>query len=713
MPQIELLDQQTIDKIAAGEVVDRPSSVVKELVENAIDAGATAVTIEIQDGGSSMIRITDNGCGIEKEQISLAFCRHSTSKIRQAADLLEIHSLGFRGEALSSIAAVSQVELITKPARQLIGCRYRIEGGQEKQLEEIGAPNGTTVFVRNLFYNTPARRKFLKTAKTEGGYVASLVEQLAFSHPEIAFKFLMNGRMKLHTSGNGELKDIIYQIYGRSIAGNLLPLSGTFEHFSVSGYIGKPLISRGNRNFETYFVNGRYIRSKLLAKAIEDGYHGFLMQHKFPLTVLHLSIDGRMVDVNVHPNKMEMRISGQEEIYRQISELVHHTLQQQELIPEVLPGGRDMPQDSRTAGVSGAGTPAAEASKTGTPVEEATGTGTSAAEVLGADTFAAGNPETGASAEKSFNTGTSAAKAPGTETSSAEVPGIGTAAAKVSGTVTTAAETSGTDSSASEKPREAERPRASAAFPAHPGDTAPEPFEAHRLEQIRQSVAKDSPYEKKYQYHQETLKLGEGAGGEKLLSSQARPNYRILGQLFETYWLLEYNDHLYIVDQHAAHEKVLYERTMQAFQTRQFYAQLISPPMILDLTIQEQELMDRFHGYFEEMGFELEPFGDGAWAVRGIPANLFQLNGKELFLALIDELSDLPDSEAPVVVREKIASMSCKAAVKGNQNLSRPEAEKLLDELLTLENPYFCPHGRPVIISMSHYEIDKKFKRIL
>lgn len=673
MPQIELLDQQTIDKIAAGEVVDRPSSVVKELVENAIDAGATAVTIEIQDGGSSMIRITDNGCGIEKEQISLAFCRHSTSKIRQAADLMEIHSLGFRGEALSSIAAVSQVELITKPARQLIGCRYRIEGGQEKQLEEIGAPNGTTVFVRNLFYNTPARRKFLKTAKTEGGYVASLVEQLAFSHPEIAFKFLMNGRMKLHTSGNGELKDIIYQIYGRSIAGNLLPLSGTFEHFSVSGYIGKPLISRGNRNFETYFVNGRYIRSKLLAKAIEDGYHGFLMQHKFPLTVLHLSIDGRMVDVNVHPNKMEMRISGQEEIYRQISELVHHTLQQQELIPEVLPGGRDMPQDSRTAGASGAGTPA----------EEDTGTGTSAAEVLGADTSAAGNPETG----------TAAVKASGTGTSSAEFPG--------------------TDLSASEKPREAERPRASAASPAHPGDTAPEPFEAHRLEQIRQSVAKDSPYEKKYEYHQETLKLGEGAGGEKLLSRQARPNYRILGQLFETYWLLEYNDHLYIVDQHAAHEKVLYERTMQAFQTRQFYAQLISPPMILDLTIQEQELMDRFHGYFEEMGFELEPFGDGAWAVRGIPANLFQLNGKELFLALIDELSDLPDSEAPAVVREKIASMSCKAAVKGNQNLSRPEAEKLLDELLTLENPYFCPHGRPVIISMSHYEIDKKFKRIL
>lgn len=673
MPQIELLDQQTIDKIAAGEVVDRPSSVVKELVENAIDAGATAVTIEIQDGGSSMIRITDNGCGIEKEQISLAFCRHSTSKIRQAADLMEIHSLGFRGEALSSIAAVSQVELITKPARQLIGCRYRIEGGQEKQLEEIGAPNGTTVFVRNLFYNTPARRKFLKTAKTEGGYVASLVEQLAFSHPEIAFKFLMNGRMKLHTSGNGELKDIIYQIYGRSIAGNLLPLSGTFEHFSVSGYIGKPLISRGNRNFETYFVNGRYIRSKLLAKAIEDGYHGFLMQHKFPLTVLHLSIDGRMVDVNVHPNKMEMRISGQEEIYRQISELVHHTLQQQELIPEVLPGGRDMPQDSRTAGASGAGTPA----------EEDTGTGTSAAEVLGADTSAAGNPETG----------TAAVKASGTGTSSAECPG--------------------TDLSASEKPREAERPRASAASPAHPGDTAPEPFEAHRLEQIRQSVAKDSPYEKKYEYHQETLKLGEGAGGEKLLSRQARPNYRILGQLFETYWLLEYNDHLYIVDQHAAHEKVLYERTMQAFQTRQFYAQLISPPMILDLTIQEQELMDRFHGYFEEMGFELEPFGDGAWAVRGIPANLFQLNGKELFLALIDELSDLPDSEAPAVVREKIASMSCKAAVKGNQNLSRPEAEKLLDELLTLENPYFCPHGRPVIISMSHYEIDKKFKRIL
>jgi DNA mismatch repair protein MutL len=634
MPQIELLDQQTIDKIAAGEVVDRPSSVVKELVENAIDAGATAVTIEIQDGGSSMIRITDNGCGIEKDQIALAFCRHSTSKIRQAADLLAIHSLGFRGEALSSIAAVAQVELITKPVHQLIGCRYRIEGGQEKQLEEIGAPNGTTVFVRSLFYNTPARRKFLKTAKTEAGYVASLVEQLAFSHPEIAFKFLINGQMKLHTSGNGELKDIIYQIYGRTIAGSLLPVNREFEHFSVSGYIGKPLISRGNRNFETYFVNGRYIRSKLLAKAIEDGYHGFLMQHKFPLTVLHITIDGRMVDVNVHPNKMEMRISGQEEIYRQISELVHNTLQQQELIPEVMPEGRNTPQEApaeRSAG--NLQQRSAEASRTAVS--------------------AAGNsPAAGGSAAAAF----------------------------------------------SPKPHR---------------DTAPEPFEVHRLEQIRQSVAKDSPYEKKYAYHQETMALGEGDGGERLLSRQARPNYRILGQLFETYWLLEYKDHLYIVDQHAAHEKVLYERTMKAFQTREFYAQLISPPIILDLTMQEQVLMDRYHGYFEEMGFELEPFGDGAWAVRGIPANLFQLNGKEIFLALIDELTDLPDSDAPTVVREKIASMSCKAAVKGNQNLSRPEAEKLLDELLTLENPYFCPHGRPVIISMSHYEIDKKFKRIL
>ncbi len=335
MPTIELLDEQTIDKIAAGEVVERPSSVVKELVENAIDARATAVTVEIKDGGTTLIRITDNGCGIEREQIPIAFFRHSTSKIRSVEDLITISSLGFRGEALSSIASVSQVELITKTLDSFTGSRYLIEGGKEISLEETGAPDGTTFLVRNLFYNTPARRKFLKSPQTEAGYISDMMEKIALSHPDISFKFINNGQIRLHTSGNSQLKDIIYHIYGRDIAANLLEIKGDFEGFSVRGYIGKPAVSRGNRNFESYFINGRFIKSSLIAKAIEDGYHGFMMQHKYPFTVLQISLDGKLVDVNVHPNKMELRFSNGEELYRSLFQLIQSTLRNRELIADV------------------------------------------------------------------------------------------------------------------------------------------------------------------------------------------------------------------------------------------------------------------------------------------------------------------------------------------------------------------------------------------
>ena len=335
MPNIQILDQQTIDKIAAGEVIERPSSVVKELVENAIDAQASAVTVEIKEGGISFIRITDNGCGIEKEQVPLAFLRHSTSKIKSVEDLFTVSSLGFRGEALSSIAAVSQVELITKTSLGISGVRYVIEGGKEQSSEEIGAPEGTTFLVRNLFYNTPARRKFLKTAQTEAGYIANLMEKLALSHPETSFKFIANNQLKLHTSGNSNLKEIIYHIYGRDIAGNLLEVQEENELFSVNGFIGKPLISRGNRNYENYFINGRYIKSALIAKSIEEGYKSFVMQHKYPFTVLHISVKGELLDVNVHPTKMELRFSNGEAIYQFLTDLVRKAINQSELVYQV------------------------------------------------------------------------------------------------------------------------------------------------------------------------------------------------------------------------------------------------------------------------------------------------------------------------------------------------------------------------------------------
>lgn len=649
MPNIEILDQQTIDKIAAGEVIERPSSVVKELVENAIDAQASAITVEIKEGGISFIRITDNGCGIEKDEVKLAFLRHSTSKIRSVEDLFTVSSLGFRGEALSSIAAVSQVELITKTVHGMSGVHYVIEGGKEQTIEEIGAPEGTTFLVRNLFYNTPARRKFLRTAQTEAGYIGDLMEKLALSHPEISFKFIANNQLKLHTSGNSNLKEIIYHIYGRDIAGNLLEVHEENDLFSVSGFIGKPLISRGNRNFENYFINGRYIKSALIAKSIEEGYQSFTMQHKYPFTALHISINGKLLDVNVHPTKMELRFSDGQAVYQFLTDLVRNTINKNELVYQV-------------------------------SLDE----------------------------EKEIQ----------------------------------------------KRQREEKRESLKSSR------QAPEPFETRRLQSLREKVRADSPYEPKFEKKEQPELATESSKSDtppelaaetskfdtppelaaesskfdappemtgetytqqeilpettrKLLDISSRKEHRIIGQLFETYWLVEFDNQLYIIDQHAAHEKVLYERTMHSLETKEYTSQVIYPPILLTLNMQEEELLKKYMEYFEKLGFVWEHFGGKEYSVTSVPANLFGLEGKSLMLEILDSLSEFHGRETPQMITEKVASMSCKAAVKGNQKLSRPELERLIDELLTLENPYHCPHGRPTIISMSKYELEKKFKRVL
>ncbi len=635
MPQIVLLDEQTIDKIAAGEVVERPSSVVKELVENAIDAGASAVTVEIRDGGMTMIRVTDNGCGIEPDQIPLAFCSHATSKIRSVEDLMTISSLGFRGEALCSIAAVAQVELISKTVDSLIGCRYVIEGGKEISCEEVGAPDGTTFLVRNLFYNTPARKKFLKTPQTEAGYISDLMERIALSHPEISFKFVNNGQIRLHTPGNSRLMDAIYQVYGREIASNLLEVNEEFDSFAVFGYIGKPVVSRGNRNFENYFVNGRYVRSNLIAKAIEDGYHGFLMQHKYPFTVLLLSLDGNLVDVNVHPNKMEMRFSNGEEIYRHLAELIAATLKKQELIAEV----------SVEEEKSAAARPAYDKKEIPEPFET--------------ERIAQAAQQTQARDERT----------PGRQHTPQE----------------------------QRAPQKEDTPQ--------PKREAERTDEGTLREPIRYDAQEDTPVQ---------MELSDYAEGEtRLLSEEALPRHRIIGQLFDTYWLVEFDDRFYMIDQHAAHEKVLYEEMMRNFKNRESYSQMISPPILLTLSMQEEALLDRYMDDFEKLGFSIEPFGGKEYAVRAVPANLYGLNAEDLLAEMVDELGSLTEKDTPDLVAEKIASMSCKAAVKGNHRLSRAEMEQLIDDLLKLENPYFCPHGRPVIVSMSRQEIEKKFKRIV
>lgn len=672
MPQIEVLDQQTIDKIAAGEVIERPASVVKELVENAIDAMASAVTVEIKEGGISFIRITDNGCGIEKDQVPLAFLRHSTSKIRSVEDLMTVSSLGFRGEALSSIAAVSQVELITKTTSTVSGIRYVIEGGKEKLSEEIGAPEGTTFLVRNLFYNTPARRKFLKTPKTEAGYISDLIEHMALSHPEVSFKFIVNNQVKLHTSGNSNLKEIIYHIYGRDIAANLIEIKTENDFLAMEGFIGKPLISRGNRNFESYFVNGRYVKSSLIAKSIEEGYKTFVMQHKYPFTVLHLSIRGELLDVNVHPTKMELRFGNQEQIYDTIVNTIREAINRSELVYQVELSRKNNQQEEKKAdGQALKSIPEPFEKKRLASIQEA---------------VQKDSPYERKYAERpkmTYQQSTIAdllvreESAPYGKKNLPDSPARNTASPGVSAQDTAAL--SGSPAVA-----------ASAGFPA--GDTASENAQAQDTVSVPSSA--DSPR-------------------RKLLAPESLKYHTIIGQVFDTYWLVQMEDSLYIIDQHAAHEKVLYERTMASLREREYTSQAIFPPILLSLSMQEEALLKKYMEYFTRIGFVIEPFGGKEYAVTSVPGNLFGLNEKDLMLEMLDGLAALKGNETPEIILEKIASMSCKAAVKGNQRLSREEINHLIEELLTLENPYHCPHGRPTIISISKYELEKKFKRVL
>lgn len=644
MKKIQILDGETINKIAAGEVVERPASVVKELVENAIDAGASAITVEIQDGGTTLIRITDNGSGIEKEDIPMAFLRHSTSKIRTADDLLSIGSLGFRGEALSSISAVAQVELLTKTSHAMTGCRYRIEGGIEKAMEDIGCPDGTTFIIRQLFYNTPARRKFLKSNMTEAGYIQDLMQRMAMSHPEISFKFINNRQNRLNTSGNGKLKDIIYHIYGRDVSVNILPVDAKAKGIHMTGFIGKPMICRGNRTYENYFVNGRYVKSPVITQAIEDAYKTFTMVHKFPFAVLHFELDAGELDVNVHPTKMEVRIHHAQELYQFIFEHLKSTLYRREFIPEV---------------------------EVNDPVR----------------------------IEKNLNK------------------------AQVAPTIQKKPEPEKKGQKAIKKEIKSER--------------LPEPFEQkRRLEYFEKTqlpefiksntksveeknnvsvsenkVTYASVSEKTVAKVQENLQYELFETG--LLKKESRIKHQLIGQIFETYWIVEFDGKLFIIDQHAAHEKVLYEKLMRRFKENKPMVQFVHPPLILTLSMTEIDLLQKHMDDFKTMGFEFESFGGKEYALRGVPSDLYGLTGKEMVIELLDELSGESSRLRADAVADRIATMACKAAVKGNMRISSKEADALIEELLQAENPYTCPHGRPTIISMTKTELEKKFKRIV
>ena len=652
MRKIAVLDQNTIDKIAAGEVVERPSSVVKELVENAIDAGATAVTVEITDGGKKMIRITDNGAGIEAGQIPLAFLRHATSKIEKVEDLEQIASLGFRGEALSSIAAVSQVELITKTPSAVSGSRYIIEGGVEHSLEELGAPEGTTFLVRNLFYNTPARSKFLKSDTTEANYIHTLMEQLALSHPEISFKYIQNRQVKLHSSGNYNVKDVIYSVYGRDITKALLEADFENDFMKITGFVGKPEIARGNRSFENYYINGRYVKNNIITKAIENAYKGFLMQHKFPFVSLQIEMEGNDLDVNVHPAKREVRFAREQEVYEAVYDTVRRALTAREMIPKVT---IEKPQpEKKEAPVKSVTIPEPFEKKRREQIYESTVKESPAPYEIHRE------KQIFSSSEENLFEGTLRQKQLEPQESVLK----------------------------KEEPKKEE-----------PLTEKPQTEEAKK--------ERSKSYIKKQEEQQ--LELFE----EKLLAPESRERIRLIGQVFDTYWLAQFGDAFYIIDQHAAHEKVYYERFIKKFREDTVDAQYLTPPMIVTLNLQEESLLKANEDYFRKFGFEIEHFGGKEYCISAVPSNLYGLSEEELFLEMLDHLAAEGDKDALDIFASRLATMACKAAVKGNHAMSPAEAEKLLDELLTLDNPYHCPHGRPTVISMTKTELEKKFKRIV
>lgn len=674
MAEIKVLDQDTINQIAAGEVVERPASIVKELVENAVDASSTAVTVEIKGGGIDFIRITDNGCGIEKEQVRKAFLPHATSKIRSADDLETVASLGFRGEALSSIAAVAKVELVTKTDEGISGIRYVIEGGEEKSCDEIGCPEGTTFIIRDLFFNTPARRKFLKSKMTEAGYVESFIQRLALSHPAISFKFICDNKNKVSTSGNGNLKDVIYNIFGRDVAMNLLPVKGNENGILVDGYIGKPVISRGNRNYENYFVNGRYLKNNIISKAIEEGYKGHAMVHKFPFTALMISMDPHAFDANVHPAKMEMRFRNAEELYSSVMSAVRSSFVKKELIPKVGLGNEQKVKEN--------------ARKIPEPFEK----------------------KRRAIEERFSSLSSEQIKQIAKEKENEDVSEISNRRSSIEERI---ARLHVGENTAIQKEIDKVIPKTMEKSSIDPEKSENNTEINIGQPQSQQPIQIEKP---KVEFVKETDNYAKGTqmsfADVPLLSEEARPKHRIIGQVFRTYWLVEYDEKLFFVDQHAAHEKVMYEKLKKDLENNTIVQQMVAPPIILTFSIKEQQKFELCEESFKKLGFLIEEFGGNEYCIRGVPANLLGIDPQELFIEIFDQIEENSGKMNMEMITDKLASMACKAAVKGNTTMSYEEMDSLMEQLMKLDNPYQCPHGRPTIISMTKYELEKKFKRV-
>ena len=703
MAKIHVLSQDTINQIAAGEVVERPMAVVKELIENAIDAKASAVTVEIADGGKALIRITDNGSGIAADDIELAFLPHATSKIQNVEDLLAVSSLGFRGEALASIAAVSQLEMVTKTRDALMGTRYRIEGGDKKEIENVGCPDGTTFLVRNLFYNTPARLKFLKTSQTEAGYISGLVERMALSHPDIAFRFINQKQNRLSTSGNGNLKDVIYHIYGREVTSNLIEVQSREVFCTLSGYIGKPVISRGNRGMMNYFINGRYIKSPIIHRAIEEAYAPYSMQHRYPFTVLHIQIDAKYIDVNVHPQKMELRFNNEKEVFQSVYHGISEALRHREFIPDVTFHSEKKEEKKKAQShiepfevkrqaqmnASGHLTPkdslkALETLSKDIPYQKSS-----------IETQAVSNKQT----DRTGQTQNTEPQNPVGQAVSQSQPMDNTRNSLQQADGTSSRQKSGDDTSSMVQQQTASENPVTLHIP---------------QEHTKSMVAEKAEYNTSRSVPVTNV-VQQDLFEEGILSAKAQKEVKIIGQVFSTYWVLQYEDKMYMIDQHAAHEKVLYERFMKELEQKKIMTQYMNPPIILSLSMVQQQAVEENLELLESLGYQIENFGGKEYAVNGVPANLPNVGSKDLLIEIIDSMTTeiSGKSRTPQMLKEKIASMSCKAAVKGNNKLPREEVEELLKELMTLENPYHCPHGRPTMISMTKSELEKKFKRIV
>lgn len=730
MGKINVLDQNTINRIAAGEVIDRPSSIVKELLENAIDAKATNISVEIKNGGLDMIRISDNGIGFDKDDIKVAFLRHTTSKIKTAEDLVSVGSLGFRGEALSSIAAVCQVELLTKQADEIYGYRYAIEGGEEKKFEEVGLPDGTTFVIRNIFFNTPARRKFLKSGSTEGGYITDIVQKIALSNSDISFVLKVNGNTKIHTPGNGNLRDVIYSIYGRDITKNLVEINESNDFLKIHGFIGKPVVTRGNRGYENYYINKRYIKSSIISKAIEEGYKTFIMQHMYPFTNLFIEIDSELIDVNVHPSKMELRFKRGNEIFDFIVDVVRKSLRQNDLIRD----GELLTEAEKKEAIRKESQIAAREEDKVAP--KADGLSESAGTVKSVDSIKSENPNLlrndiikpqsvnnvaedkveykskvsdFAISNKSNVTDTNIAnnidntkldnnsKIENNKTISLDNV-VNSPSPKKDEEVTKYQNETKSDYGIKKSSSYDEL-----------FNKASEPFEANRKKEDE-----DLSNKLREEFKENVIK---DAVQESLISPNVRaddkPDFRIVGQVFDTYWIIEYKNSMYIIDQHAAHEKVNYEKYLKQFKENGVDKQYLNPPVVISLNGQAEAVVNEYKDNLDKFGYEIENFGDKEYIIRSVPYNLLNLDYADVLQEFIGKLDSNMGSLTNDTINDRIATMSCKAAIKGNMAISEREANELVSTLLTLDDPFNCPHGRPTMIEISKKDMERKFKRIV